>query len=63
MQRHVREHFRFEACDGYMSPIRKREPHLDREIGQLLWEHRDLVQTLVVRFTNNAQFSNRDLLN
>jgi hypothetical protein len=46
VQRHVMEHFRFEERDGYMSQVRKREPHLDREINDLLREHRDLAHTL-----------------
>ncbi len=46
VQRHLREHFRFEERDGYLSAVRKREPQLDREINRLLQEHRQLAQAL-----------------
>jgi hypothetical protein len=46
VQRHLRDHFRFEERDGYMSAVRKREPQLDREVHRLLQEHRQLAQAL-----------------
>jgi hypothetical protein len=46
LQVHLREHFRFEEKDGYMEAVRQRQPHRDREIAQLLEEHRQLAQSL-----------------
>jgi hemerythrin len=43
---HITEHFQFEEQNGYMDVVRKREPHLQREIGHLAEEHRQLTQSL-----------------
>jgi DNA-binding transcriptional ArsR family regulator len=47
-QRHVTEHFRFEEQNGYMDAVRKREPRLERVVGQLAEEHRQLARSLEV---------------
>src|SRR6516225_10090607 len=43
---HVINHFRFEEQDGYMDAARKRQPHLERVIQELLDEHRQLSRSL-----------------
>jgi hypothetical protein len=45
-QRHVTDHFRFEEQDGYMVPLVKREPRLERAIQQLAEEHGQLSRSL-----------------
>jgi hypothetical protein len=45
-QGHVTDHFRFEEQDGYMDALRTSQPHLERAIGQLAEEHRDLAAAL-----------------
>jgi hypothetical protein len=46
VQYHITEHFRFEEQDGYMEAVRQREPQREREIDQLLEEHRHLAESL-----------------
>jgi hemerythrin-like domain-containing protein len=46
IHQHVTAHFRFEEQDGYMEPMRKREPRLERKIQHLGAEHRRLTQSL-----------------
>ena len=43
---HLAEHFRFEEQDGYLDPVRQREPRLERTIARLAGEHRWLVHSL-----------------
>jgi hypothetical protein len=45
-QAHITDHFRFEEEDGYMDVLRKSQPHLERVIGQLADEHRELAAAL-----------------
>jgi len=43
---HITEHFQFEEQNGYMEVVRKREPRLQREVGHLADQHRQLTQSL-----------------
>lgn len=45
-RRHVAEHFRLEEQDGYLEPVRKRDPRLERRIRQLAEQHRQLTHSL-----------------
>lgn len=46
VQEHVREHFRLEEENGYMTAVQSRQPQRERELEKLRTEHRALARSL-----------------
>jgi hypothetical protein len=45
-RRDIVEHFRFEEQNGYMAPVLKIQPNLERKVAHLLADHAQLLRSL-----------------